>query len=141
MLLDVSELVESDESPELVELFDVPDPSVLVESPVESPVESLPEDPPLWLVESCVPLPCWLVESFVDVPVLSLEVESLFVLEELLLPEVLFEVSFEVPEFVDPLVPDCPDWLLSELFPLEVGESVACPEDGVCSWESYPVSV
>ena len=41
MLLDVSELVESDESPELVESLDVPDPSVLV----ESPVESVPEDP------------------------------------------------------------------------------------------------
>lgn len=147
MLSDVSELVESDESPELVEPLDVPDPSVLV----ESPVESLPEDPPFWLVESCVPLPCWLEESFVDVPVLLLEVESLFVLEDPLLPEVLFEVSlfdvpFEVPELVDPLVPDCPDWLLSdcvlsELFPLGVDESVVCPEDGACSWESCPVSV
>ena len=126
MLLDVSELVESDESPELVESLDVPDPSALV----ESPVESLPEDPPLRLVE-----------SFVDVPVLSFEVESLFVLEELLLPEVLLEVPFEVPEFVDPLVPDCPvcpDWLLSdcvlsEPFPLEVDGFVVCPEDGSCS--------
>ena len=77
-----------------------------------------------------------------DVPVLLLEVESLFVLEDPLLPEVLFEV----PELVDPLVPDCPDWLLSdcvlsELFPLGVDESVVCPEDGACSWESCPVSV
>ncbi len=135
LLLDVSELAESEESPEPLEPLDVPDPSVLVE-PL---VESLPEDSPLWLVESCVPLPCWLEESFVDVPVLSLEVESFFVsdfeLEEPLVPEVLFDVPFEVPEFVDSLVPDCPDWLLSdcvplELFPLDVDGSVICPEDG-----------